>query len=149
MSARSKARKRALDVLYAAEVRGVPATEVLTQAPMAEGAARSEPALNPYVRTLVTGVVEHQDRIDSLIGQYSSGWELDRMPAVDRNLLRLGVYELLWEPDVPGAVVIDEAVELARALSTDESPSFVNGLLGRILDLRANLTSGNSAAGLD
>jgi transcription antitermination protein NusB len=139
LSARSKARKRALDVLYSAEVRGVPATDVLAQAPLAEGSARSAPALNPYVRTLVTGVVEHQSRIDSLIGQYSSGWELDRLPAVDRNVLRLGVYELLWEPEVPGAVVIDEAVELVRSLSTDSSPGFVNGLLGRILDLRANL----------
>jgi len=139
MTARSKARKRALDVLYAAEVRGVPAAAVLAEAPMAEGAANTPPRLNPYVTTLVDGVTSHQTRIDGLLGQYSSGWALDRMPAVDRNVLRIGVYELLWSPDVPGPVVIDEAVELVRALSTDESPAFVNGLLGRILDLRPQL----------
>lgn len=139
MSARSKARKRALDVLYAAEMRGVPPDAVLAEAPMAEGAAHAPPARNPYVATLVDGVVAHQRRIDELISQYSAGWALDRMPAVDRNVLRIGVFELLWSTDVPGPVVIDEAVELVRTLSTDESPAFVNGLLGRILDLRPQL----------
>ena len=91
------------------------------------------------MRVLVEGVVDHQARIDELIGTYSAGWALDRMPAVDRNLLRIAVYELLWQQDVPGAVVIDEAVNLARDLSTDESPAFVNGLLARILDLRPRL----------
>lgn len=139
MPARSKARKRALDLLYAAEVRGVPATQLLDEAPLAEGAGQAAPARNPYVATLVTGVVEHQRRIDELIGQYSSGWALDRMPAVDRNVLRIGVFELLWSNEVPGPVVIDEAVALARQLSTDQSPAFVNGLLARILDLRSSL----------
>ena len=78
-------------------------------------------------------------RIDELLSTYSSGWALDRMPAVDRNILRIGVFELLWRDDVPGAVVIDEAVNLARELSTDESPAFVNGVLARILDLRPRL----------
>ena len=83
--------------------------------------------------------MEHRARIDELLGTYSSGWALDRMPAVDRNVLRLGVFELLWCPDVPAPVVIDEAVSLVRGLSTDESPAFVNGVLARILDLRPRL----------
>ncbi|HEX6888472.1 MAG TPA: transcription antitermination factor NusB [Candidatus Nanopelagicales bacterium] len=139
MSARGKARKRALDVLYAAELRGVSPLGVLTEQPMAQGAANTPPQQNPYVATLVTGVVEHSVRIDELIGTYSSGWALDRMPALDRNILRLAVFELLWQQDVPAPVVIDEAVQLAQQLSTDESPAFVNGLLARILELRPRL----------
>ena len=139
MTARGKARKRALDVLYSAEVRGVSPLDVLAERPIGQGSAKTEPSANPYVRVLVEGVVDHQARIDELIGTYSAGWALDRMPAVDRNLLRIAVFELLWQQDVPGAVVIDEAVNLARDLSTDESPAFVNGLLARILDLRPRL----------
>ncbi|MGB7979387.1 MAG: transcription antitermination factor NusB [Candidatus Nanopelagicales bacterium] len=139
MSARSKARKRALDILYAAEVRGVSPIDILGERPLAEGAARTPPKPNPYVATLVEGVSAHRVRIDELLRTYSAGWALDRMPAVDRNVLRIGVYELLWCPDVPDAVVIDEAVTLVRGLSTDESPAFVNGVLARILDLRPRL----------
>jgi N utilization substance protein B len=139
MTARGKARKRALDILFSAEVRGVPARVVLAEKPLAEGAAKAPPALNPYVTTLVDGVVEHQSRIDELISTYSSGWALDRMPVVDRNVLRIAVFELLWSQDIPAPVVIDEAVSLVRGLSTDESPAFVNGLLARILDLRPRL----------
>jgi len=139
VTARGKARKRALDVLYAAEVRGVSPLDVLVERPMAEGAAGAEPPRNPYVATLVEGVVAHQARIDELISTYSSGWELDRMPAVDRNVLRIAVFELLWSDEVPAPVVIDEAVNLVRGLSTDASPAFVNGLLARIHDLRPRL----------
>lgn len=139
MSARGKARKRALDVLFAAEVRGVSPLDVLAEKPMSQGSAASAPTQNPYVGTLVHGVVDHQQRIDELIRTYSSGWALDRMPAVDRNVLRIAVFELLWSQDVPGPVVIDEAVTLVRDLSTDDSPAFVNGLLARILELRPRL----------
>ncbi len=139
MSARSKARKRALDILYAAEVRGVSPLDLLGERPLAQGTARIAPPPNPYVATLVQGVQTHRARIDELLGTYSSGWALDRMPAVDRNVLRIGVYELLWADDVPDAVVIDEAVTLVRGLSTDESPAFVNGVLARILGLRPRL----------
>jgi N utilization substance protein B len=139
VTARGKARKRALDILYAAELRGVSPLIVLGEKPLAEGSAQSQPAPNPYVATLVEGVVAHQARIDELLSTYSSGWALDRMPAVDRNILRIGVFELLWCDDVPAAVVIDEAVNRARELSTDESPAFVNGVLARILDLRPRL----------
>ncbi len=134
MSARSKARKLALDVLYEADLRGVTAIEVLD--------AKNDDVdvtVRPFTSDLVYGVVEHGDRIDDLLSTYSQGWTLDRMPAVDRNLLRIGVYELLWEDDVPDAVAISEAVTLARSLSTDESPAFINGLLGRILEVKPRL----------
>lgn len=139
MTARGKARKRALDVLFSADIRGASPIDVLDEAPMAAGAAGARQQPNPYARVLVQGVVAHQQRIDELISTYSSGWALDRMPVVDRNLLRIAVFELLWCDDVPAAVAIDEAVSLAQQLSTDESPGFVNGLLSRILDVRARL----------
>ena len=128
MSARSKARKRALDVLFAADVRGESALEAL-EAAIADG----EGPTNAYTETLVRGVVAEQERIDALLAEHAQGWTLDRMPAVDRNVLRLGVYEMLYVDDVPDAVAVAEAVALARDLSTDESPSFVNGVLGAVL----------------
>ncbi|MDP9418265.1 MAG: transcription antitermination factor NusB [Actinomycetota bacterium] len=134
MSARGKARKRALDLLFEAEQRGVDAVALL-----GERIARAEPTVNEYTATLVEGVAAHRERIDSLLSTYSQGWTLDRMPAVDRTILRLGAYELLWRDDVPDAVAISEAVGLARELSTDESPGFVNGLLARLLDLKPTL----------
>jgi len=86
-----------------------------------------------YAVELVEGVASHRDRIDEILSTYAEGWTLDRMPGVDRGILRLGLYELLWRDDVPDAVAIDEAVELAKSLSTDDSPRFVNGILGRIV----------------
>ena len=136
MSARSKARKRALDLLFEAEARGVAPSVLLD-----ERLAVADSAPNPYVGVLVDGVETHRDRIDELIGTYAVGWSLDRMPAVDRAVLRIGVFELLWSDDVPDAVAVDEAVSLARSLSTDDSPAFVNGLLGRILELKPVLGS--------
>jgi N utilization substance protein B len=128
MAARSKARKRAVDVLYEAEVRGVDPLHTL-----ADRAALADPPLNDYTVELVEGVQQHRARIDDILGRFAEGWTLDRMPDVDRAVLRLGVYELLWRDDIPDAVVIDEAVELVKTLSTDESPRFVNGLLGRLV----------------
>jgi N utilization substance protein B len=139
VSARGKARKRAVDVLYSAELRGVSPLVTLAEGPMGEGAAGTVPVPHPYLRELVEGVVAHQERIDELLGTYSHGWALDRMPAVDRNILRVAVFELLWNEAVPPAVAIDEAVALAHSLSTDESPAFVNGLLARILELKPRL----------
>ncbi len=137
MAARHKARKRALDVLFQAEARGVEPLDVLVEM---EGrrAEDGDAQLNPYTAELVRGVVDHRDRIDELISTYSLGWALDRMPAVDRAILRIGAYELLWG-DVPDAVVLDESTGLARELSTDDSPGFVNGLLARIAGLRSTL----------
>ncbi|MDN3358317.1 transcription antitermination factor NusB [Actinomadura sp. DC4] len=138
MAARSKARKRALEVLYEAEVRREPPADVL-------GRRAAEPGQQPlaeqaFADRLVAGVEEHRDRIDELIATYSVGWTLDRMPMVDRNILRLGSYELLWSDEVPGGVAISEAVALATELSTDESPRFVNGLLSRLLELKPSLS---------
>jgi N utilization substance protein B len=134
MSARSKARKRALDVLFESEQRSAPVLETL-----AGRLAASDPPVSGYTVDLVEGVVAHTDRIDELLTTYSEDWPLDRMPAVDRSILRLATFELLWRDDVPDAVVIDEVVSLARSLSTDESPRFVNGLLARLLDLKPML----------
>jgi N utilization substance protein B len=128
MAARTKARKRALDILFASELRREDAVGALDRA-IADG----EGPTNDYTATLVRGVVEHQARIDELLASYSSGWSLDRMPAVDRNVLRIGVYELLYVEDVPDPVAVTEAMTLVRELSTDESPQFVNGLLGSLL----------------
>ena len=128
MSARSKARKRALDVLFAADLRGDSALEALESA-IAEG----DGPTNDYTVTLVRGVVAEQARIDALLAEHAQGWTLDRMPGVDRNVLRLGVYEMLYVDEVPDAVAVSEAVALARDLSTDESPTFVNGVLGAVL----------------
>ncbi len=126
--ARRKARKRALDLLFASDLRRESADDALDRA-IAEGAAPN----NAYTVTLVRGVVEHQARIDEVLAQYAQGWTLDRMPAVDRNVLRIGAYELLYADDVPDAVAVTEAMALVRELSTDESPAFVNGVLGAIL----------------
>jgi N utilization substance protein B len=135
MPARSKARKRALDVLYAAEMRGQEPVAAL-EAAIAEG----EGPTNPYTEALVRGVSEHRARIDELLGEYSQDWTLDRMPAVDRTALRIGAFELLYADDVPHPVAVAEAVALVRNLSTDDSPSFVNGVLGSLLRDRDSLT---------
>ncbi len=135
MPARSKARKRALDILFEAEVRGEPVPGLLEQRIIA-----ASPPVSEYAAELVRGVQAHRQRIDGLLAEHAEGWSLDRMPVVDRNVLRIGLYELLWADDVPDAVAISEAVLLARDLSTDASPAFVNGLLGRLLELKPTLT---------
>ncbi len=135
MAARSKARKRALDVLYASDVRGESAAEALDRA-IADG----EGPTNDYTAVLVRGVDEHRARIDEVLTTYSEGWSLARMPAVDRNVLRLGVWELLYADDVPDAVAVSEAMALVQELSTDESPQFVNGVLGAIVRNKAALS---------
>ncbi len=138
MSARSKARKRALDVLYEADIRGTSPIDVLAATALRR-TDEGQASLNEYVTELVEGVQAHREYIDELLGSYSMGWTLDRMPSVDLAILRLGTYELLWRDEVPDAVAISEAVNLAQELSTDESASFVNGLLGRLLELKPRL----------
>jgi transcription antitermination protein NusB len=135
MAARSKARKRALDILFEAEMRGEPVPELL-----AERTLNADPPVSEYAAELVRGVFAHAEQIDALLAAHAQGWTLDRMPAVDRNILRIGAYELLWANDVPDAVAISEAVVLAGDLSTDDSGAFVNGLLGRLLELKPTLT---------
>jgi transcription antitermination protein NusB len=128
LTARSKARKRALDLLFESDLRGVSATETL-----AAWSQRNDPPVQPYAHELVEGIVEHRDRIDDVIRRYAAqDWPLERMPAVDPAALRLGIYELLC-CDIPPAVAINEAVELAKSLSTDDSPGFVNGILAQVL----------------
>ena len=134
MAARSKARKRALDILYAADMRGESGVEALDRVTADDGAPS-----NDYTGVLVRGVEEHRARIDELLASYSEGWTLARMPAVDRNVLRLGLWEMLYADDVPDAVAVSEAMALVRDLSTDESPQFVNGILGNLQRNKASL----------
>ena len=131
MSARSKARKRALDVLFEADAKDVPPASVLAET-IRRRAADGDPDLNPYTIELVEGVIANRTGVDAALTASLDDWTLERLPAVDREVLRLGAYELLFCGDVPDAVAISEAVELARSLSTDESPAFVNGVLGAV-----------------
>jgi N utilization substance protein B len=127
MAARSKARKRALDILFESELRGLPTLQLLS-----ERQSLGDVPVQPYAAELVRGVASHSERIDELISWNLVDWTLERMPAVDRNILRIGVYELLWADGVPDGVAISEAVALAQDLSTDNSAPFVNGVLARI-----------------
>jgi transcription antitermination protein NusB len=135
VAARTKARKRALDILYESELQSIDLAAALSRR-----VAAADPPLNEYTIALVEGVIAHRDRIDELLSTYSVGWTLDRMPAVDRNVLRLGAYEVLYRDDVPDPVAINEAVGLVRDLSTDESPGFVNGLLARLVQIKPSLS---------
>jgi N utilization substance protein B len=132
MPARRKARKRALDVLYEADLRDLPPGEVL-QAYL-QRIEKPHPDHLAYAVGLIEGVAEHLDRIDELIGSYAEGWTIDRMPVVDRNLARIAVYELLYVSEIDDPVAITEAVELAKQMSTEDSPRFLNGILGRIAE---------------
>lgn len=138
MAARSKARKRALDILFEADVRG---TDPLTT--LSDWVIRADPPVPDYSRALVAGVVEHRERIDQVIEAYAEQWSVDRMPPVDRAVLRVALFELLWCNDIPDAVAIDEAVELAKSLSTDASPTFVNGLLSKVLRDGVGVSAGS------
>ena len=136
MAARTKARKRALDVLFEGELQSVPLGQTL-----AGRIELNDPPVNEYTVLLVEGVVAEQARIDELLAANAVGWTLDRMPAVDRNLLRIGAYEILYVEDTPDAVAVSEAVNLAADLSTDESPAFINGLLSKLIELKPTLTA--------
>lgn len=136
MAARTKARKRAVDILFEAEQRGIDPGTLLADRVVQP---HTEAAVPQYTVELVEGVIARRERIDELLETYSHGWTIERMPAVDRALLRVGAWEVLFNDDVPDAVAIDEAVDLASSLSTDDSPSFVNGLLGRIAEVKPTL----------
>ncbi|CDR05131.1 transcription antitermination factor NusB [Streptomyces iranensis] len=139
MAARNKARKRAFQILFEADQRGSTVRTVLADWIRLARTDDRQPPVSEYTMQLVEGYAQHIERIDELIATYAVGWTLDRMPVVDRNILRLGAYELVWEDATPDAVVIDEAVQLAKEFSTDDSPAFVNGLLGRIKELKPSL----------
>ena len=134
MSARTKARTRAMEVLFEAEQRSVPAHEVIRAR-----REQTDQTINPYTLDLVEGVLAKQDQIDEFLSTYSQGWPLERMPSVDRMILRLGTWELLYNDEIPDRVAVSEAIELARTHSTDESPTFVGGLLNRLQELKPTL----------
>jgi N utilization substance protein B len=134
VSARSKARRRALDILFEAEQRSVSPLEALRGR-----REKTDTVINEYSVEIIDGVMAHGTQIDEFLSTYSQGWTLDRMPAVDRMILRVGAWELLYNEDVPDTVAVSEAVQLATMLSTDESPAFINGLLGRLQQLKPTL----------
>lgn len=135
MSARTKGRKRAMDVLYSADVRDIDVAEVLAQEAALADQQPERATSWAFARQIVLGVIEHRDEIDELLSTYSHAWRLERMPALDRAILRIGVWELRWSDETPAAVAITEAVEAAKTYSTDDSGKFVHGVLGRIAEL--------------
>lgn len=139
MAARNTARKRAFQILFEADQRGESVQTVLADWMRHARTDTRQPPVSEYTMQLVEGYAQHADRIEELIATYAVDWTIDRMPVVDRNILRLGAYELVWMDETPDAVVIDEAVQIAKEFSTDDSPSFVNGLLGRFKDLKPSL----------
>ncbi|MFC5723319.1 transcription antitermination factor NusB [Streptomyces gamaensis] len=139
MAARSKARKRAFQILFEADQRGTTVQTVLADWVRHSRNDVRQPPVTEYTMQLVEGYAQHAARIDELIATYAVDWDLDRMPVADRNIVRLGAHELIWEDGTPDAVAIDEAVQLAKEFSTDDSPAFVNGLLGRFKELKPTL----------
>lgn len=133
MAARAKARRRAVEVLYESDLRDTGADEAL-----ASLAARLQTPVNPYTETIVRGVTEHRTRIDETLSTYAQGWTLDRMPAVDRAILRVGAWEILWG-DVPEPVALNEAVQLAKDLSTPDSGKYINGVLARVRAVKSRM----------
>lgn len=138
MSARSKARKQALDILFESDIRQSSASELLESRLVVEEGPDARP-IRDFARALVNGVIEHRRKIDELISTYAQGWDMDRLPIVDRNILRIAIYEILWGKDVPDAVAIDEALTMAALLSTEESAGYIHGVLGRISSIKGDL----------
>ena len=139
MSARSKARKQALDLLYETDIRGTNLVETLVSRDVPADGPDARP-IREYTRELVNGVSENRRKIDELITTYAQGWDMDRLPAVDRNILRLGIYEILWSTDVPTSVAIDESLVLAKELSSDDSSKYIHGVLGRIASIKDTIS---------
>jgi N utilization substance protein B len=139
VSARSKARKQALDLLYETDIRGTNLLETLIERDIPAEGPDARP-IREYTRELVNGVSENRRKIDELITTYAQGWDMDRLPAVDRNILRLGIYEILWSTSVPTSVAIDEALDLAKELSSDDSSKYIHGVLGRIASIKDTIS---------
>ena len=138
MSARSKARKQTLDLLYESDIRGSDLLELLISRDVVEEGPDARP-IREYTKSLVEGVAAHKRKIDELISTYAQGWDMDRLPAVDRNILRLGIYEILWVAELEDGIVIDEALPLAKDLSTEDSAGYIHGVLGRIASIKGSL----------
>jgi transcription antitermination protein NusB len=138
VSARSKARKQTLDLLYEADIRSVSASELLALRDVVEEGPDARP-IREFTRELISGITSNRRKIDELISTYAQGWDMDRLPAVDRNILRLGIYEIVWSQDLDDGIAIDEAINLARELSTDESAGYIHGVLGRISTIKESI----------
>jgi len=138
VSARSKARKQTLDLLYEADIRGTSAAELLTARDVEEDGPDARP-IRDFTKVLIAGVTDNKRKIDELIATYAQGWDMDRLPAVDRNILRLGIYEIVWSEDLADGIAIDEALNLAKELSTDESAGYIHGVLGRISSIKDSI----------
>ncbi len=139
MSARSKARKQALDLLYETDIRGTNLVETLISRDVPAEGPDARP-IRDYTKELVNGVSDNRRKIDELITTYAQCWDMDRLPAVDRNILRLGIYEILWAKDVPTSVAIDESLVLAKELSSDDSSKYIHGVLGRIASIKETIS---------
>lgn len=138
MSARSKARKQALDILYESDIRSSDALATLEARDVVEEGPDARP-IRDFTKELISGVSENKRKIDELIATYAQGWDMDRLAAVDRNILRLGIYEIVWNDDLPDGIAIDEAITLAKDLSTDDSATFIHGLLGKISSIKESI----------
>ena len=139
MSARSKARKQTLDLLYESDIRSSDLLVLLASRESDEEGPDARP-IREYTKLLIEGIHANKRKIDELIATYAQGWDMDRLPAVDRNILRLGIYEILWATELDDAIVIDEALTLAKDLSTDESAGYIHGVLGRITSIKSSLS---------
>jgi N utilization substance protein B len=139
VSARSKARKQTLDILYEADIRGTLPLDILAVRDVTEEGPDARP-IREYTRELISGVTENRRKIDELIATYAQGWDMDRLPAVDRNIMRLALFEILWAPALDDAIAIDEALSLAKELSTNESSGYIHGVLSRIASLKDGLS---------
>jgi N utilization substance protein B len=138
VSARTKARKQSLDLLYEADIRGTLALDILQSRDIEEEGPDARP-IREYTKEIITGIAEHKRKIDELIATYAQGWDMDRLPAVDRNILRLAIFELLWGKELTDSIIIDEALTLAKDLSTDDSAGYIHGVLGRISSIKSEL----------
>jgi len=139
VSARTKARKAALDILFEADIRGTSTLDLLNQRLVQDEGQDARP-VREFTQELIIGIEAHRRKIDELITTYAQGWDMDRLPNVDRNVLRLAIFEILWLPEVPDAVVIDEALTLVKELSTDDSGVYVHGVLGRVSAIKGDLS---------
>jgi N utilization substance protein B len=138
VSARSKARKQALDLLYEADIRGSSALELLLSRDVIEEGPDARP-IREFTKELISGISTNSRKIDELITTYAQGWDMDRLPAVDRNILRLAIYEIVWTADLADGIAIDEALTLAKELSTEESAGYIHGVLGKISSIKESI----------
>ena len=138
MSARSKARKQALDLLYEADIRGSSALELLLSRDVIEDGPDARP-IREFTKELISGISTNSRKIDELITTYAQGWDMDRLPAVDRNILRLAIFEIVWTADLADGIAIDEALTLAKELSTEESAGYIHGVLGKISSIKESI----------